>query len=26
MEWDPESEDFTYGLTEDGKELGAQMG
>jgi len=25
MEWDPESEDFTYGLTEDGKELGAQM-
>ena len=26
MEWDPEREDFTYGLTEDGKELGAQMG
>ena len=26
MEWDPESEEFTYGLTEDGKELGAQMG
>ena len=25
MEWDPESEDFTYGLTEDGKNLGAQM-
>jgi len=25
MEWDPESEDFTYGLTEGGKELGAQM-
>ena len=25
MEWDPKSEDFTYGLTEDGKELGAQM-
>jgi len=26
MEWDEENEDFTYGLTEDGKELGAQMG
>ena len=26
MEWCPEHEDFTYGLTEDGKELGAQMG
>jgi len=25
MEWNEESEDFTYGLTEDGKELGAQM-
>ena len=25
MEWDPESEDFTYGLTEDGKELGKRM-
>ena len=26
MEWDEEEEEFTYGLTEDGKELGAQMG
>ena len=26
MEWCPEQGDFTYGLTEDGKELGAQMG
>ena len=26
MEWDENMEDFTYGLTEDGKELGAQMG
>ena len=26
MEWNEEQEDFTYGLTEDGKELGAQMG
>ena len=26
MEWNEESEDFTYGLTEDGKALGAQMG
>jgi len=26
MEWCPEHGDFTYGLTEDGKELGAQMG
>ena len=26
MEWSEEHEDFTYGLTEDGKELGAQMG
>ncbi len=26
MEWSEESEDFTYGLTEEGKELGAQMG
>ena len=26
MEWCPESGDFTYGLTEGGKELGAQMG
>ena len=26
MEWNEEEEDFTYGLTEDGKELGAQMG
>ena len=26
MEWCPEQEDFTYGLTDDGKELGAQMG
>ena len=26
MEWNEETEDFTYGLTEDGKELGAQMG
>ena len=26
MEWDPEMGDFTYGLTEEGKELGAQMG
>ena len=25
MEWDPEKEDFTYGLTPGGKELGAQM-
>ena len=25
MEWCPAHEDFTYGLTEDGKELGAQM-
>ena len=25
MEWCPEHGDFTYGLTEDGKELGAQM-
>jgi len=25
MEWNEEQEDFTYGLTEDGKELGAQM-
>ena len=25
MEWDENMEDFTYGLTEDGKELGAQM-
>ena len=25
MEWDPEHGDFTYGLTEEGKELGAQM-
>ena len=26
MEWNEEQEDFTYGLTEDGKELGAPMG
>ena len=26
MEWCPEHGEFTYGLTEDGKELGAQMG
>tara|TARA_R110000751_G_scaffold300622_1_gene412457 strand:+ start:151 stop:480 length:330 start_codon:yes stop_codon:yes gene_type:complete len=26
MEWCPEHGDFSYGLTEDGKELGAQMG
>jgi len=26
MEWCPEHEDITYGLSEDGKELGAQMG
>ena len=26
MEWCPEQGDFTYGLTEDGKKLGAQMG
>jgi len=25
MEWCPEHEEFTYGLSEDGKELGAQM-
>ena len=25
MEWDENMEDFTYCLTEDGKELGAQM-
>ena len=25
MEWSEESEDFTYGLTEDGKEVGSQM-
>ena len=25
MEWCPEHGEFTYGLTEDGKELGAQM-
>ena len=25
MEWCPEHGDFSYGLTEDGKELGAQM-
>ena len=25
MEWNEEEEEFTYGLTEDGKELGAQM-
>ena len=25
MEWCPKHEDFTYDLTEDGKELGAQM-
>ena len=26
MEWCPEHGDFTYGLTQEGKELGAQMG
>jgi len=26
MEWCPKHGDFTYGLTEKGKELGAQMG
>ena len=26
MEWNEEQEDFTYGLTKDGKKLGAQMG
>ena len=26
MEWCPKHGDFTYGLTEEGKELGAQMG
>jgi len=26
MEWCPEHGDFSYGLTEDGKELGNQMG